>query len=59
MAVEAAELRCADLVLTVSAIDPAAARGGLERYRETWEPSLRKWYEGEARIQLVKANRNL
>jgi len=57
MAIEAAECRDAVLVLTISAPDPAEARRGLDKYHRTWDPSLTKWYEGEARVELVEARK--
>lgn len=46
-----------ELTLVLSANDPEAARRGLDKYRKTWEASLRKWYECEVRVELVEAER--
>jgi len=42
------------LALTISAPDRAERGLGIEKYRRTWEPSINKWYEGEARVELVQ-----
>lgn len=54
MAIEAAEIRGVVLVLTISVPDPASAQRGLDKYRRTWDPSVRRWYDGEVRVVLVE-----
>jgi hypothetical protein len=57
LAVEAAAWCGEVLVLVLSAYDPAAAERGLYKYRKTWEPSLRKWFECEVQVELRQAQR--
>jgi hypothetical protein len=58
LAVEAAERRGNELALVLSASDPAAARRGLERYRRTWEASIRKWFGSEVIVNLQMTDKN-
>lgn len=44
MAVEAVARRGEDLELMLSADNPAAALCGVEKYRQEWNESLRKWF---------------
>jgi len=57
LAVEAVQWRGEVLELVLSASDPAAAGRGLYKYRKTWEPSLRKWFECEVEVELRQAKR--
>lgn len=54
LAVEAAGWRGEVLVLTLSARNPATARRGLDRYHQFWERALRKWFECEVIVNLVR-----
>lgn len=58
LALEAAQPSGKGLVITLSASDPTAARRGLEKYREKWEASCRRWYECEVFVELKGASRN-
>lgn len=55
MAIEGAKFHGGVLALAISAPDPAAARWGLEKYRRTWDESIRRWFEGDVRVELMKA----
>lgn len=57
LAVERARWRGKTMELVLRASDPDAARRGLEKYQRRWNESLRKWYECEVEVFLVKAER--
>jgi hypothetical protein len=52
LTIQAAEWHGAELALVLSASDPAATKRGLYKYRTTWEPSVRKWFECEVQVEL-------
>jgi hypothetical protein len=54
--VVAASRREGELHLTLSAPDPEAVRSGLQKYRLTWEASLRKWFGPGTHWQVVQAS---
>ena len=54
LAVEVAARRGEVLVLVLSAIDPAEARRGLDKYRKTWEGSFLNRFGGKVQIELQR-----
>ncbi len=57
LAVVSAAWHGEELVVVLSASDPAAAWRGLEKYHCTWNKSLRKWYKCNVHVELQQAQR--